>query len=411
MGHVFILDRVTGAPLFPVEERAVPASDVAGEEAAPTQPFPTLPAPLGPTRFSVSDVFALNDSSRAYCTAQLAGARSEGIFTPPSLRGTVIFPGNIGGSNWSGVALDPVRQLAIIPSNRLITVVQLIPRAELRDRVMGGTRFDEFAPQAGTPFGLRRRHLVAPDGVPCNPPPWGVLTAIDLETGATRWERPFGRIARLASQPAAATWGSPNLGGAMITAGGVVFAGGAIDQRLYAIDVESGAELWSAELPAGVHASPMTYVTPSGEQLVVVAAGGHRELRDKVGDFIVAFALRDRARVLAAPAALATAHYQGHIVLDRTRLPVELDLTVTGSDASVTFATTNPHIEGRGTGHVSGDSLRLDVAWTFPARNCSGTMQMTGSPANDGRSLIGELEYVDGCADRRTKQGTFALRK
>ncbi len=411
MGYVYVLNRETGEPLFPVEERPVPKSDVPGEEAWPTQPAPTLPAPLGPTRLADSDVFGVTDSSRAWCRAQLAGTRSEGIFTPPSIRGTVIFPGNIGGSNWSGVSIDPVRQVAVIPSNRVVTVVDLIPRQELHGRVMGGTRFDEFAQQAGTPYGLRRQHLIAPDGVPCNKPPWGVLTAIDLRTGATLWERPFGSIPSLAKIPESANWGSPNLGGSMVSAGGLVFAGGAVDQRLHAFDVATGAELWSAELPAGVHGSPMTYVTPSGEQFVVVSAGGHRELRDKAGDYIVAFALRRHAPKPAPLVPVAAGDYRGHIILDKTRLPVELNVQLDGRAATVRFVTTNPQIEGSGTGYVSQDSLVVNATWTFAAKHCSGTMQLLGMSANGGGEIIGDLEYFDGCEDHRMKPGTFAVKR
>lgn len=410
MGYVFVLNRLTGAPLFPVEERAVPRSDVAGEEAWPTQPVPTLPRPLGPTRLD-TPIFALGDSGRAWCQRQLDGARSEGIFTPPSVRGTVIFPGNIGGSNWSGLAVDPVRQLAVIPSNRLITVVKLVPRDQIGQPSAAGTRFDEFAAQTGTPYALRRQHLIGPDGVPCNAPPWGVLTAIDLRTGATLWERPFGQMGHLTKVAESDKWGSPNLGGAMITAGGLVFAGGAIDHRLRAFDVQTGAELWSAELPAGVHATPMTYITPTGEQFVVVAAGGHREVRDKPGDYLVAFALRDRVKPIAPVRAITAGHYRGHIILDRNRWQLEMDLGVEGSVANLSFATLDPRVEGKGTGRATSDSVVVDIKWTFAARNCGGTMNLRGTPANDGRDLIGELEYFDGCADNRTKQGTFAVRR
>ena len=417
MGHVFIVDRETGKPLFPVEERPVPRSDVAGEEAWPTQPFPTLPRPLSPERFDTADVFGATDAGRAWCREQLRGARSSGIFTPPALMPTVIFPGNIGGSNWSGIALDPARHLAIVPSNRLITLVELIPRADVHDAMARGTRFDEFAPQAGTPYAMRRRHLVAPDGAPCNPPPWGTLTAIDLETGQVRWERPFGRVAQLANVAGSERWGSPNLGGAMTTAGGVVFAGGAVDHRLHAFDVDTGNELWSAELPAGVHASPMTYVTASGRQFVVVAAGGHRELHaragdfDKAGDYIVAFALPSARERPSTPGPITAGEYQGHIVLDRTRLPIKWSLTLNGSAASVTLETSGLHVTGSGTGRASGDTLSLDVAWTVPERKCGGTMHLTGNTANHDTAIIGELSYVDECAGGGTKPGTFAMWK
>lgn len=416
MGHIFILNRLTGAPLFPVEERPVPASDVPGEQAWPTQPFPTRPRTLVPDKFSAADVFGLSDSTRAWCRAQLTGVRSSGIFAPPSLGGTVIFPGNIGGSNWSGMTFDPARHLAIVPSNRIVTLVELIPRADLHSRLMGGTRFDEFAAQAGTAYGMRRRHLVAPDGIPCNPPPWGTLTAIDLESGDVKWERPMGRVARLAGLAGSEQWGSPNLGGAMTTAGGIVFAGGAVDSRLHAYDVETGAELWSALLPAGVHASPMTYVSSSGKQYVVVAAGGHRELSaaggpfDKAGDFIVAFALPSSS-ASPKPGAVSAGHYEGHIVLDRTRLRMNWDLAVTGMTASVSLETVGTRVEGRGTGRVVGDSLFLDVAWTFPAQNCSGTLRLHGATANRDAAIVGELSYVDGCTGGQTKPGTFAMWK
>lgn len=416
MGHLFILNRETGEPLFPVEERPVPASDVPGEQAWPTQPFPTLPRPLVPARFDTATVFGVNDAERSWCRQQLAGVRSEGIFTPPSLKGTVIFPGNFGGSNWSGIALDPVRRLAIVPSNRIITVVDLIPRADVHARAMNGSRFDEFAPQTGTSYGMRRRFMIAPGGVPCNQPPWGTLTAVDLESGEVRWERPLGRIASLAGLPASEQWGSPNIGGAMTTASGLVFIGGAADERLRAYDVETGKELWSAQLPAGVHATPMTYIAADGQQYIVVAAGGHKEFHasagdfDKLGDYIVAFALPSLGRAASPNASGVTGgHYEGHIILDRTRLPMSWDLIADGSRASVALVTSGIRIEGQGEGDIRGDTLDLNVRWTFPAKKCSGTLHLAGTPANYGAALIGELSYVDGCTDGKTKPGTFAV--
>ncbi|HEX6966555.1 MAG TPA: pyrroloquinoline quinone-dependent dehydrogenase [Gemmatimonadaceae bacterium] len=411
MGHLFILDRETGKPLFPVEERAVPRSDVPGEQAWPTQPFPVRPAPLVPSRFTAADIFALSDSGRAWCEAQLAGARSDGIFTPPSLHGTVIYPGNVGGSNWSGMAIDPTRHLAILPLNRLVTVAGLIPRAELHDRLMGGTRFDEIAPQAGTPYAMHRRHLIGPDGVPCNPPPWGTLTAVDLDTGDKLWERPLGSVPYLARFPGSASWGSPSLGGGMITAGGMIFVGGTLDQRLHAYDVGNGAELWSAELPAGLHAAPMTYITPSGRQFIVVAAGGHKELRDRAGDYVIAFALPDStARTPMAPQ-LSSGHYDGHMVLDATRLDARWALTIHDSAATLSVQATTLGVRGQGTGRIVGDSLVADVRWTSSELHCSGTMRLHGAAANENRAIIGELTYVDACTDGSTKPGTFAMWK
>ena len=418
-GFLFVLDRETGKPLFPVEERPAPASDVPGEQAWPTQPVPVLPRPLSPTQFDLKDIFAVTDSGRAWCRNQLAGVRSNGIFTPPSTTPTVIFPGNIGGSNWSGIAVDPARHLAIVPTNRMITLVQLIPRAQLRGVTMGGSRFSEFAPQAGTAYGMARRQLLSPDGAPCNPPPWGMLTAVDLETGEVKWERPFGRIAQLANVPGSDQWGSPNLGGAMITAGGVVFAGGAIDHSLHAFDVETGKELWTASLPAGVHASPMTYVSASGRQFIVVAAGGHKELHgragdfDKAGDYFIAYALPRSTDARSTPATVSTGHYEGHILLDRTRLSLKLDLTVSASNATASLSASGSGLDlsGRGTGTVKNDTLSLDVNWTLPSRNCGGTMHLRGTTANMNSAIVGELKYVDGCEDGSTKGGTFTMWK
>jgi len=415
MGHVFLLDRATGTPLFPVVERPVPASDVPGDTAWATQPFPTLPAPLVPERLKAGDVFGASPDDKAWCERQLAGVRNEGIFTPPSLRGTVIYPGNIGGSNWSGLAIDPARHLAIVPSNSVVTVVQLIPRADAQARAMSGTRFDQFSPQRGTPYAMRRTFLIAADGAPCSPPPWGTLTAIDLESGQVKWERPFGSVEALSGISGSARWGSPNLGGAMITAGGIVFAAGALDQRLHAYDAESGAELWSAVLPAGVHASPMTYVTARGRQFVVVAAGGHRELyaasggRDKPGDYVVAFALpSSRARAPRA-STISPGRYEGHMVLDRSRYDAQWHIAGDGTAVTLSFTLPGIGVVGRGTGHIVADSLSVAATWSLPARHCSGTLTLGGRAANENVAIIGELEYVDGCSDGRTKPGTFAV--
>jgi hypothetical protein len=255
----------------------------------------------------------------------------------------------------------------------------------------------------------------------------GHLFLLDRETGkplspveerpVPRWERPFGRVARLANTPGSDSWGSPNLGGAMATAGGLVFASGAVDERLHAFDVETGKELWSAQLPAGVHASPMTYVSTSGRQFVVVAAGGHRELHaragdfDKPGDYIVAFALPSASARPSYPAAITAGHYEGHIVLDRTRLRVKADLAVTGTAASISLETGELRVVGTGKGTVSSDTLALDVNWKLPARNCGGTLRLKGTGANHDTAIIGELSYVDGCSGGGTKPGTFALWK
>jgi quinoprotein glucose dehydrogenase len=291
MGHLFVLHRETGAPLFPVEERPVARSTVAGEEAWPTQPFPVRPRALAPSRLTMDEAWGIDDVERQACRARISGLRSEGLFTPPSIEGTVVFPGFVGGVNWGSVSHDPVRGLAIVPTNRLPFVVRLIPRERFREQAAVGPGRGEFAVQAGTPYGMYREALLSPRGLPCNPPPWGALSAVDLQTGDVRWEVPLGVSPELAAREAAREWGSVNLGGALVTAGGLVFIAAARDSALRAFDVETGRVLWSGTLPAGGQATPMTYRTPSGKQLVVIAAGGHSALRSQMGDSVVAFSL------------------------------------------------------------------------------------------------------------------------
>ena len=292
MGHLYVLHRETGVSLFPVEERAVPRSTVPGEEAWPTQPFPLRPRPLVPSRLTADDAWGVDASDRDACRARIAALRSEGIFTPPSLEGTVIFPGFGGGMNWSSVSHDPVRGLVIANTNRLAFGVTLVPRDRYeQERSTGARPGREFAPQRGTPYGMYREPLLSPRGLPCNPPPWGALTAVDLTTGDVRWEVPLGAFPELSARAEARNWGSINYGGSLTTAGGLVFIAAARDSMLRAFDVETGKLLWGGELPASAQATPMTYRTPSGKQFVVIAAGGHTDLRSKMGDYVVAFEL------------------------------------------------------------------------------------------------------------------------
>jgi quinoprotein glucose dehydrogenase len=296
IGHLFILDRETGRPLFPVEERAVPPSDIPGEQASPTQPFPKLPRALVPQRLTPDEAWGINPSDRAWCRDRIKELRSEGVFTPPSFKGTIVFPGNVGGMNWGGLAHDPRRGLAIVATNRLATVVRLIPRDEFtRLRASGeGSRLKgEFGRQTGTPYAIYREPLLAPSGVPCNPPPWGALSAVDLRTGEVKWEVPLGRIPQLALFGEKSNeWGSITLGGPIVTGGGLVFIGAAMDTFLRAFDAETGELLWKGELPASAQSTPMTYqLGGKGRQYVVIAAGGHGKLGTKMGDAVVAFAL------------------------------------------------------------------------------------------------------------------------
>lgn len=297
-GMLFVLNRENGRPIFPVDERPVPASDIPLEEASRTQPFTAMTPPLSPHRFTVDQVWGLTNADRAACRTAVEGLRNEGIFTPPSLKGTLAIPSNIGGAHWGGVAIDPVRQIAVVPVNRIAAMVQLIARdgfdlqkARAEDQKLGHDF--EYNFMRGTPYIMRRRILLSPSGLPCTPPPFGTLVAIDLQTGGRLWEVPLGSFTRPLDAAVAAkmqpAWGSPNLGGPIVTAGGVVFVAAALDRWLRAVDIETGRELWRGALPESGKATPMSYRLASGEQFVAIAVGGGGPFG--VGDYVVAFRL------------------------------------------------------------------------------------------------------------------------
>jgi quinoprotein glucose dehydrogenase len=280
MGHLFFLDRRTGKPLFPIEERPVPASDVPGEVASPTQPFPLMPKPLFPEPLSRDDIWGTTPDERAGCLAVFDRMRSGPIFTPPSVAGTVMFPGYAGGTTWGGVSWSPERHLLVTNLIRMPFWVSL----EHRDPG------DSSGNQIGTPYRMSRAMLASPNGYPCSKPPWGTLVAIDLATGEQRWQVPLGRIPSLAGMQGSENWGSPNFGGSIVTAGDLVFIGAAMDDVLRAFDLESGKALWEGKLPAGGQATPMTYAF-GGKQYVLIAAGGNGNLGTTFGDYLVAWTL------------------------------------------------------------------------------------------------------------------------
>jgi quinoprotein glucose dehydrogenase len=277
--HVFVLDRDTGKPVFPVEERKVPASDAEGEEASPTQPFPVLPKPLSPQKFVA---WGPTPEARKWCEEHTASMRNEGIFTPPSTRGSVLYPGNVGGLNWGGMTWDATNRLIIAPANSLAATVKLIPRAEFDGQRRSDRLGLEWAPQTGTPYGMARQILLSPAGAPCNAPPWGTLTAIDSDTGVQKWQVPLGEFGGVA--------GGPSLGGPISTVTGLTFIGATFDGYFRAFDSKTGKELWKAKLPASARSTPMTYMH-KGRQYVVIAAGGHEPKRGPMSDKVVAFAL------------------------------------------------------------------------------------------------------------------------
>ena len=295
MGHLFLLDRRTGAPLFPVEERPVPQGGVPGETLSPTQPFPTKPPPLHPATFTPDEAFGFTPWDRGACREAVSSLRSDGIFTPPTLEGSVHYPGMAGGANWGSVTVDPQRGLLVLNQQRAAVKIRLVPRDAFEKQFPDGPPKFGFEPQGGTPYALERVPLLSPLGAPCNPPPWGTLTAVDLATGDVAWDVPLGTTRDVAPFPvwiALGTFGVPNQGGAITTASGLTFIGATTDHYLRAFETDSGEEIWRTRLPNGGHATPMTdRLREDGRQYVVIAAGGHGMLQRVPGDALMAFAL------------------------------------------------------------------------------------------------------------------------
>jgi quinoprotein glucose dehydrogenase len=296
-GHIFSFDRKTGEPIFDIEERPVPQSGVEGEHLSPTQPVPVAPPSIARSgAVDEDDAWGILFFDKRACRKKMAGLRSEGIFTPPSVEGTIELPGYGGGINWGGLAFDPENHTVVTFSMDVPMEVALIPRSDLRASSQSGEfAGQEFARMEGTPYGMRRALLGSPLGMPCTAPPWGVLVSIDMREGRINWQRGVGSIQDLA--PALVPnleLGTGGLGGPIITAGGVIFMGAVQDDYLRAFDLADGKTLWEGRLPAGGQATPMTYyLEETGKQYVVIAAGGHARIGTTPGDYVIAYALPD----------------------------------------------------------------------------------------------------------------------
>jgi len=291
-GFLYVLNRDTGVPVFPVEERAVPQSDVPGEVTSPTQPFPLAPPALVPQKLSADDAYGITPADRDYCRERIKTLRNDGLFTPPSLQGSLSEPGNVGGVNWSGYAFDPQNGFLLVNTNNLPAVMGVIAADKYWDAADNNKSDLEYTQQYGAPYGMFRTMLFAKaHRLPCTPPPWGTLAAVDMTQGTIRWQVPLGS---LAPNKPIVPLGAMSLGGPIVTAGGLVFiAGTMIDPAIRAFDVETGKEIWKFDLPTPGAATPMTYqLRPGGKQFLVIAAGGHAKVtEEKQTDEVVAFTL------------------------------------------------------------------------------------------------------------------------
>jgi quinoprotein glucose dehydrogenase/quinate dehydrogenase (quinone) len=291
-GDIYILDRRTGKPLTEVAERNVPAGSIKGERYSPTQPVSVgFPSPLGEHEvLREKDMWGATPLDQLYCRIRFKSARYTGRYTPPGEDLTIQFPSNFGVMDWGSGAIDVKNGTFIINSSHLAMTNQLIPREKADKIENDGKRYVLYSPQRGTPYGADVRMMLSPLGIPCNAPAWGKLTAIDLATRKVKWQVPFGTTADHAPLGIAVP-GAPNIAGKVVTAGGVIFIAASIDNYLRAYDAKTGKELWRGRLPAGGQAAPISYVSKSGRQYVVAAAGGHQILSTKIGDHLIAYAL------------------------------------------------------------------------------------------------------------------------
>jgi len=293
-GNLFVLDRRTGALVVPAPEKPVPQGAAPGDRVSPTQPFSELTY-RPPKLLTDADMWGATMYDQLMCRIIFHQLRYEGTFTPPSLQGTLVFPGNLGMFEWGGLAVDTDRKIAIANPISLPFVSRLVPRGpdnpvEPKPGTKSGGSELGLQTQYGTPFGVTLNPFLSPLGLPCRQPAWGYISAIDLRTNEIVWKKRIGTTRDSAPVPLPFKVGMPMLGGPIVTAGGVAFIGATADNYLRAFDVKDGAQLWEARLPAGGQATPMSY-SVDGKQYVVIAAGGHGSFGTKLGDYVIAYAL------------------------------------------------------------------------------------------------------------------------
>lgn len=294
-GQIFMLDRRTGTPIAKVEERPVPQGGVADERLSPTQPYSVGMPSIGTEPLTEARMWGLTPLDQLMCRIEFRRARYEGEFTPPSERLTIQYPSWLGGMNWGSVSIAENLGYMIFNDTRVPIWNRMVSREAYDKASLAGGGHEGNAPQRGTPWGIEQGRFLSPLGVPCQQPPYGTITAIDLATRQVAWSMPLGTTEQTGPLGIATHLpmpiGMPTRGGPITTSSGLIFVGASQDFDFRALDVRTGRQLWKARLPVGAEATPMTYVSPrSGRQYVVISAGGNSATTQK-GDYVLAFAL------------------------------------------------------------------------------------------------------------------------
>ncbi|SFQ53026.1 quinate dehydrogenase (quinone) [Pseudomonas sp. NFPP07] len=292
-GEIFLLNRETGVPIARVEERPVPQGNMPGERYSPTQPFSVEMPSIGNQTLTESDMWGATPFDQLMCRIQFKGMRHEGVYTPPGLDHALQFPGSLGGMNWGSVSVDPNSNYMFVNDMRLGLANYMIPRAQIAAGASGIEM--GVVPQDGTPFGAMRQRFLSPAGIPCQKPPFGTMSAIDLKTRKLVWQVPVGTVQDTGPlgirMHMPIPIGMPTLGASLATQSGLLFFAGTQDFYLRAFDTGNGNEIWKARLPVGSQSGPMTYVSPkTGRQYILLTAGGARQSPDR-GDYVIAYAL------------------------------------------------------------------------------------------------------------------------
>ncbi|MVA25622.1 glucose/quinate/shikimate family membrane-bound PQQ-dependent dehydrogenase [Agrobacterium vitis] len=288
-GDLYVLDRRTGQPIIPIKELPAPGGTIPEDHASPTQPISGLS--FRPPKLEERNMWGVTLLDQLACRIKFHQLRYEGQYTPPSLQGSIIYPGNFGTFNWGSVAVDPERQVMFGMPTYLAFTSQLVPR----DQVPAKGQDEKGSEQGlnrndGAPYAVKMGPFLSPIGVPCQAPPWGTVAAVDLKTGKIAYQHRNGTVHDMTPLPLPFKVGVPGIGGPMITKGGVAFLGAAVDNYLRAYDLATGKVLWEGRLPAGGQATPMSYEL-NGKQYVVMVAGGHGSIGTKPGDYVIAYTL------------------------------------------------------------------------------------------------------------------------